>query len=184
MLLQTRLAQTSRMLHQVNGHCLPALMNPRLPLKALGIHSVSRITATMLALIQLPLYLGHIMLLTTLLAILPHVQGSRLPIHKQDTFRKAQALSQILPCQLTPTAMYIEEDIQTGLAHLQLNLLLQQISEACMVGMAIVEMVLFKHLDFVICNGLHLIVLAGARQQLLALPLISPHVLLFQMRHI
>ena len=184
MLLPIRLAQTSRTLHQVNGPCLPALMNLRLPRKALEIHSVLWIMVTMLALIQSPQFLGHIMLLTILLATLSHVQGSRLPIRKQGTSRKAWVLSQILPCQLTPTAMYIEEDIQTGLARLQPNLLLQQTSEACMVGITIVEMVLFKHLGFVICNGLHLIVLAGAGLIWLAVLLISPHVLLFQMRHI
>lgn len=183
MLLQTRLARTSRTLHQVNGPCLPALMNLRLLLKALEIHSVLWIMVTMLALIQSPQFLGHIMLLTILLATLPHVQGSRHPIRKQDAFRKAQALSQILPCQPIPTAVYIEEDIQTGLAHLQPNLLLQQISEACTVGITI-GMVLFKHLGFVICNGLHLMVLVGAGLWLSTVPLISPHVLLFQMRHI
>jgi hypothetical protein len=163
MLLQILSAQISRTLHQVNGRCLPALTNLHLPLKALEIHSVSWITVTMLALTQSPQYLGHITHLTNLLGILPHAQGSRHPIHKQGTFRKARASSQILPCQLTPTAMYIEEDIQTELARLQPNHLLQQTSEACMVGMAIAEMVLFKHLGFVTCNGLHLVVLAGAR---------------------
>jgi len=156
MLLQIQSAQTSRTPHQVNGRCLPALMNLHLPLKALEIHSVSWIMATMLALIQSPQYLGHITLLTILLAVLPHAQGSRLPIRKQDTIRKAQASSRILPCQPTHTAMYIEEDIQTGPAHLQPNRSLQRTSEAFMVGMATVEMVLFKHLGFVTCNGLYI----------------------------
>jgi hypothetical protein len=131
-------------------------MNLHLPPKALEIHSVWWIMAKLLALIQSPQYSGHIMLLTILLAILPHAQGSRLPIHKQDTFRKARASSQILPCQVTPTAMYIEGDIQTGPAHLQPNHLLQQTSEASMVGMAIAEMVLFKHLGFDTCNMVYI----------------------------
>lgn len=156
MLLQIRLAQTSRTLHQANGRCLPARTNLRLPRKALEIHSVWWIMATMLASIQSPQYSGHITLLTILRAISPRVQGSRLPIHKQDIFQKARASSQILPCQPNPTAMYIiEEDIQTGPARLQPNHSLQRTSEACTVGMATVEMVLFKHLGFVTCNGLH-----------------------------
>ncbi|KAF0933388.1 hypothetical protein E2562_018007, partial [Oryza meyeriana var. granulata] len=40
----------------------------------------------------------------------------------------------ILPCRLTCTAMYIEEDIQTGPVLLQLNLLLQQIRGAYMIS--------------------------------------------------
>lgn len=171
MLLQIQLAQTSQMLHQANGHCLPALMNPHLRLKALEIHSVLWTMVTMLALIQFPLYLGLIMLKTILLAVLPRVQGCHLPIHKQGTSKRTQALSQILPCRLTCPAMYIEEDIQTGPVLLQLNLLLQQIREAYMVGMALAEKVLFKHLDFVKCNCIHFIVLAGVWQLWLPLPL-------------
>ena len=150
--LQTQLAQTSQKLHQVNGHCLPALMSPRLLLKALEIHSVSWTMETMLVLIQSPLYLGHVMLQNILLEILSHVPGSRLPIHKQGTFQRAQTLSRTLPCRPTLTAMYIEEGTQIGHAPHQPNLLLQHISGAGMVGIPLVEMVLFKHLDFAKCN--------------------------------
>jgi hypothetical protein len=151
--LQTQLAQTSQKLHQVNGHYLQALMNPPLPQKALEIHSVLWIMETMRASIQFPLYLGHVMLQNIFLAISSPVQGSRLPIPKRGTFQKAQALSRILPCRLTLTAMYIEEDTQIGHALLRLNLSLWHISQARMVGIPLVEMVLSKHLDFVKCNG-------------------------------
>uniref|UniRef100_A0A0A9EW07 Uncharacterized protein n=1 Tax=Arundo donax TaxID=35708 RepID=A0A0A9EW07_ARUDO len=150
--LQTQLAQTSRKLHQVNCHCLPALMNPHLPLKAPEIRSVSWIMGTMLALTQFPPYLGRVMLQNILLAISSHIQGSRHQIHKQGTFLRAQASSRILPCQLNLTAMYVEEDFQIGHVLLQLNLFLQHTSEARMVGIPLVGMVLFKHLDFAKCN--------------------------------
>lgn len=150
--LQTQLAQTSQKLHQVNGRYLPAQMSPRLPLKALEIHSVSWTMETMLALIRFPLYLGHPMLQNTLLGISSHVPGSRLPIHKHGTFQRAQTLSRTLPCRPTLTAMYIEEGTQIGHAPLQPNLLLQHISGAGMVGIPLVETVLSKHLDFAKCN--------------------------------
>jgi hypothetical protein len=143
--LQTQLAQTSQKLRQVNGHYLQALMNPPLPQKALEIHSVLWIMETMPASIQFPLYLGHVMLQSILLAISSPVQGSRLPIPKRGTFQKARALSRILPCRLTLTAVYIEEDTQIGHVLLRLNMSLWHISQ--------VRMVLSKHLDFVKCNG-------------------------------
>ena len=184
--LQTQLAPTSQKLHQVNGRCLPALMSRHLPPKAQEIHSVLWIMETTLAWIQFPLYLGQVMLRSTLLAISSHVQGSHLPIHKQGTFQRAQALSRTLPCRPTLAALYIEEGIQIGHAPLQPNRLLQRISGVRMVGIPLVEMVLFKHLGFAKCNRLtfHFIVVAGAWQLRLALPLMLPHVLLFQMRHI
>lgn len=186
MLLQTQWAQTSQKLHQVNGRCLPALTSPHLPPKAQEIHSVLWTMETMLAWIQFPLYLGQVMLRSTPLAISSHVQGSHLPIHKQGTFRRAQASSRTLPCRPTLAALYIEEGIQIGHAPLQPNRLLRRISGVGMVGIPLVEMVLFKHLGFAKCNRLtfHFIVVAGAWQLRLALPLMLPHVLLFQMRHI
>jgi hypothetical protein len=184
--LQTQLAQTSRKLPQVSGRCLPALTSPHLPLKAQEIHSVLWIMETTLAWIQFPLYLGQVMLRSTLLAISSHVQGSHLPIHKQGTSQRAQASSRTLPCRPTLAALYIEEGIQIGHVPLQPNRSLRRISGVGTVGIPLVEMVLFKHLGFAKCNRLtfHFIVVAGARQLRLALPLMLPHVLLFLMRHI
>jgi hypothetical protein len=156
--LQTRLARTSRKRHQVNGRCLPAPTSPRSPPRAQGIRSASWTTETTPAWIRFPPYSGQAMLRSTALpAVSSRAQGSHLPVHRQGTSRRAQALSRtLLPCRPTPTALYIEEGIQiVGRAPLLRNRLRRRrISGVGMVGTPLVEMVLFKHLVFAKCNRL------------------------------